>query len=84
MELTVPWEEGSDGARERKSLKYLGLVQECREGGWQTWLFPIKGCRGSLAQPVWTVFTGEAADRAPCWLWHKRVEEGWRPGADGQ
>lgn len=28
--------------------------------------------------------TGEAAERASCWLWYKREEGGWRPGADGK
>lgn len=101
VELTVPWEEGCDEAHERKSLKYQDLIMECREKGWQAWLFPMEvGCRGFPAQSVWLVLTtlgvagrdrkaavrriGEAAERASCWLWFKREEEGWRPGADGQ
>lgn len=58
------------------------------------------GCRRFPAQSVWTILTslgilgkdqiaavrrtGEAAERASCWLWYKREEEGWRHGADGQ
>ena len=101
VELTVPWEEGCEEAHERKSQKYQDLIMECREKGWQAWLFPVEvGCRGFPAQSAWSVLTklgisgkerksavrriGEAAERASCWLWFKREEGGWRPGADGQ
>lgn len=33
VELTVPWEEGIEGAHERKRAKYADLVAECRENG---------------------------------------------------
>ncbi|XP_042611284.1 trafficking protein particle complex subunit 12-like [Cyprinus carpio] len=35
IELTVPWEEGLEGAYERKKAKYADLVVECRESGWR-------------------------------------------------
>lgn len=56
------------------------------------------GCRGFPAQSVWSLLTafgvtsserkkavrriGEAAEKASCWLWYKRDQEGWKPGAD--
>lgn len=58
VELTVPWEEGCDKAFERKSERYSDLVHECREKGWQTWLYPVEvGCRGFPAQSVWKLLT---------------------------
>ena len=54
IELTVPWEEGCEEAHERKALKYQPLLQECRDKGWQAWLFPVEvGCRGFPAKSVW-------------------------------
>lgn len=51
IELTVPWEEGCNEASERKRQKYQGLLGDCREEGWQAWLFPIEvGCSGFPAQ----------------------------------
>ena len=54
------------------------------------------GCRGFPAQTVWNLMTkvglrghlrktavrrlGEAAERASCWLWHKREDNSWKPG----
>ncbi len=35
LELTVPWEEWMEEARERKKAKYAALVAECRENGWK-------------------------------------------------
>ena len=58
IELTVPWEEGCELAFERKNAKYQDLLHECREKGWQSWLFPVEvGCRGFPAQSVWRMFT---------------------------
>lgn len=58
------------------------------------------GCRGFPANSVWSLLTkvgvrgqkrkaaarrlGEAAERASCWLWHKREEFSWKPGGEGQ
>lgn len=58
------------------------------------------GCRRFPAQYVWNLLTkvgvrglerktaarriGEAAERASCWLWHKREDTSWKPGGDGQ
>ena len=52
------------------------------------------GCRGFPAQTVWNLLTkvglrgqsrrkvvqrlGEAAEKASCWLWHKREDMGWK------
>lgn len=50
IELTVPWEEGCEEAHD--------LVQECKNKGWQAWLFPVEvGCRGFPAQSVWKMLT---------------------------
>ncbi|XP_030008310.1 uncharacterized protein LOC115431800 [Sphaeramia orbicularis] len=58
IELTVPWEEGCEEAFERKSGKYQDLLHDCREKGWQAWLFPVEvGCRGFPAQSVWRMLT---------------------------
>lgn len=58
IELTVPWEDGCEEASERKTTKYLNLVQQCRDKGGQTWLFPVEvGCRGFPAQSVWRMLT---------------------------
>lgn len=58
IELTVPWEDGCSEAHERKATKYHELVQQCRDKGWQAWLFPVEvGCRGFPAQSVWNTLT---------------------------
>ncbi len=58
VELTVPWEEGWEEAFERKSERYKGLVQDCRDKGWQTWLYPVEErCRGFPAQSAWKLMT---------------------------
>ncbi|XP_066296191.1 uncharacterized protein [Branchiostoma lanceolatum] len=47
VELTVPWEENLQTAYERKKLKYEELVQQYRENGWRTHLYPVEvGVRG--------------------------------------
>lgn len=38
----MPWEEGVEAAYERKTAKYADLVVECREGGWNTRLYPVE------------------------------------------
>jgi len=54
LELTVPWEERTDEANERKRSKYQELADMCRERGYTTWIFPVEvGCRGFPAQSVW-------------------------------
>nr|XP_055041026.1 uncharacterized protein LOC129428141 [Misgurnus anguillicaudatus] len=58
------------------------------------------GCHGFPAQSVWNLLTkvglrghlrkaavrklGEAAERASCWLWHKREDTSWKLGREGQ
>ena len=47
VELTVPYEENIDAARDRKEERYHDLVEECKAEGWKTWHSPIEiGCRG--------------------------------------
>ncbi|KAI8485265.1 hypothetical protein Bbelb_370120 [Branchiostoma belcheri] len=47
IELTIPWEENVQAAFERKKLKYDDLVQQCKQKGWQTRLYPVEvGVRG--------------------------------------
>ncbi|XP_053389443.1 uncharacterized protein LOC128552430 [Mercenaria mercenaria] len=38
VELTVPWEERTEEAYERKSAKYQDLADACNEAGWKTHL----------------------------------------------
>jgi len=53
IELTVPWETRCEEASERKKAKYTELLNECRERGYRTWLFPIEvGARGFCSQSV--------------------------------
>src|SRR4029434_3503076 len=53
VELTVPLEEGMEGAHERKRAKYSDLVAECRESGWSTRLFPVEvGTRGFVGSSM--------------------------------
>ncbi len=42
VELTVPWEEGSEEAAERKKGKYQQLVQGCRDKRWTTCLMTVE------------------------------------------
>lgn len=57
VELTVPWEERCEEAHERKSAKYLELMESCQQRGWKAWLFLVEvGCRGFPAQSVWKMF----------------------------
>ena len=47
VELTVPWEERTEEAYERKMAKYQELAEACSNKGWKTWVFPVEvGCRG--------------------------------------
>ena len=58
IELTVPWEEICENARERKSLKYTDLMADCKDKGWNLWLFPVEvGCKGFPARSVWKQLT---------------------------
>ena len=58
IELTVPWETRCDEAHERKSAKYAHLIEECKEKGWKSWLFPVEiGTRGFPAQSLWKLLT---------------------------
>ncbi|XP_063051962.1 major histocompatibility complex class I-related gene protein-like [Engraulis encrasicolus] len=63
VELTVPWEEGCEEAYERKATKYQQLAQDCRDKGWQTWLFPVEvGCRGFPSRSAWNFFSAIGLD----------------------
>ena len=58
IELTVPWETRCEEAHERKSAKYAHLVEEVKEKGWKSWLFPVEiGTRGFPAQSLWKLLT---------------------------
>jgi hypothetical protein len=58
VELTVPWEERTEEAYERKMAKYQELAGQCREKGWKTSVFPVEvGCRGFPAQSVWRMLS---------------------------
>lgn len=58
IELTVPWETRCEEAYERKKAKYTELLNQCRQRGWHTWLFPIEvGVRGFCSQSVCRLMT---------------------------
>lgn len=94
IELTVPWDKGSDQTFERKSAKYQVFLQQCQEKGQQDRLFPVEvDCRGFPTQSIWRMFTAigltgkerKAAGRGSCWIWNRREELSWKPGGeDGQ
>lgn len=93
VELTVPWEEGIEGANERKREKYSKLVAECRKSGWNTWLFPVEvGTSGFVANSTTRLLkepwlrgkelhkaTKELAEaeKASFWLWLRRQDKAW-------
>ncbi|KAI4871602.1 hypothetical protein NFI96_006464 [Prochilodus magdalenae] len=53
LELTVPWEDRTEEAYERKRAKYEELASVCRSKGWRTWCDPIEvGCRGFAGQSL--------------------------------
>ncbi|KAI4881119.1 hypothetical protein NFI96_020517, partial [Prochilodus magdalenae] len=53
LELTVPWEDRMEEAKERKKAKYADLVAECRRNGWKARCEPIEvGCRGFAGQSL--------------------------------
>ena len=86
--LTVPWESRCEEAYARKMSKYTELLEQCREKGWRTWLFPVEvGARGFPAQSMWKMLSamgvsGHATERASSWLWYKREEKSWKPATD--
>ena len=58
IELTIPWEERTSEAHERKKAKYTELVEEYRAQGWRALNYPVEvGCKGFPAQSVWRCFT---------------------------
>ena len=53
IELTVPWEENREEARERKKNRYKTLRADCVEKGWICHVIPIEvGCRSFIGHPV--------------------------------
>jgi hypothetical protein len=53
IELTVPLETRCEEDYERKKAKYTELLNQWRQSGWYTWLFPIEvGVRGFCLQLV--------------------------------
>ena len=55
LELTVPLEDRSHLAHDRKSSKYSALVSACEESGFKAHLFPIEvGCLGYSPIPYFT------------------------------
>jgi hypothetical protein len=58
VELTVPWETRCEEAYERKKGKYTELLEECKQRGWHTSLFPVEvGARGFCSQSVCRLMT---------------------------
>ena len=56
LELTVPWEENSETAREMKTAKYQELCEEIRSNGWKvTYITAIEvGCRVFSSHTLWS------------------------------
>jgi len=51
VELTVPWEENTEWAHERKMLRYEQLVQDCKGRDWRCYAFAVEvGCRGFVGK----------------------------------
>lgn len=54
IELTVPWEERMEEARERKLRKYQALIFESQGKGWKAWNLLVEvGCRGFAGKSLW-------------------------------
>lgn len=50
IELTVPWEDNTEEAFERKRLRYSDLKAEAEGRGWKAMVRPVEvGCRGFIA-----------------------------------
>ena len=51
VELTVPWDSGTEGARLRKELRYDSLVEDIKENGFQCSHTTLEiGARGLITQ----------------------------------
>ena len=49
VELTVPFEDNIEDARERKIKRYEKLTERCKEEGWKAQHYTIEvGCRGYI------------------------------------
>ncbi len=49
-ELTVPWENSTEEAYERKKLRYTELAADAQQRGWKAKVYPVEvGCRGFVA-----------------------------------
>ena len=58
IELTVPWEENTEVACERKLEKYQELVEQCKVNEWRTACYPIRvGCRSFAGRSVCRVLS---------------------------
>lgn len=50
IELTVPWENSTNEAYERKKLRYIELAADAQQRGWKAKVYPVEvGCRGFVA-----------------------------------
>ncbi|GAA6102826.1 uncharacterized protein LOC120495048 [Tachysurus ichikawai] len=62
----------------------LIMVVPWEEGSQSVWnLLRKVGLRGHLRKAAVRKL-GEAAERASCWLWHKREDTSWKLGGEGQ
>ncbi|KAI4885725.1 hypothetical protein NFI96_026178, partial [Prochilodus magdalenae] len=53
VELTVPWEDQMEEAKERRKAKYTDLVADCRRNGWKARCETTEvGCRGFAGQSL--------------------------------
>ena len=97
IELTVPWETRCEEAYERKKAKYTELLDLCKEKGWRTWLFGVRGfCSQSVCRLMTAVGTSgrdrkraiqrlsQAAKRGSSWRWLRREEMSWKQSTNVQ
>ena len=50
IEFTVPWENSTEEAYERKKLRYTELAADAQQRGWNAKINPVEvGCRGFVA-----------------------------------
>lgn len=50
IELTIPWEDATDEAFERKMVRYVDLKAEAEQRGWRAEVHPVElGCQGFIA-----------------------------------
>ena len=56
VELTVPYETNVSESHQYKAAKYEGLLQEIRNAGYKTYIYPVEiGARGMAGSSAYTL-----------------------------